>query len=397
MKDISEIAPSVHYVGVNDRRTTRFEALWPLPYGVSYNSYLIDDSHTALVDGVESAFVGGLCDNVRRILGGRPLDYLVINHMEPDHSGAVRTLRCLYPQMKIVGNAKTLQMLAGYYGDAGDCVEVRDGDTLSLGRHTLRFYLTPMIHWPETMMTWCVEARALFSGDAFGTFGALNGGIVDSQLDCSHFPDEMRRYYACIVSKYGVPVQSALRKLSVLDIGMICPAHGPVWQERLGEVVALYDSMSRHEGLPGAVVAYGSMYGNTAAGAERVARELAALGVKPVVVHDLSASDPSVVLRDVHKYRALVIGSPTYNGALFPEVETLLRRISERNLAPRVFSCFGSFTWAGTAVRHIRRFAEDLKWEIAGEPFEFGQGYSQALDESFAALARAVAAKMAEV
>ncbi|MDE6778152.1 MAG: FprA family A-type flavoprotein [Alistipes sp.] len=396
MNAITEIAPGIRYVGVNDRTTHRFEALWSLPYGVSYNSYLIDDERTALIDGVDAGFVDALVDNIRDVLGDRQLDYLVINHMEPDHSGAVRALRRIYPGLQIVGNAKTLQMVAGYYGITDSVVEVRDGETLSLGRHTLRFYLAPMIHWPETMVTFCEQARLLFSGDAFGTFGALDGGVVDSQLECSHFWDEMRRYYACIVSKYGKPVQTAMARLSALDIDAICPTHGPVWREHAAEVLALYDSMSRHEGLTGAVVAYGSMYGNTAAAAERVARELAAAGVRPVVVHNLSTSDPSVVLRDVHKYKALIVGSPTYNGALFPEVAALLQRISERNVAPRIFAFFGSFTWAGAAVRQMRSFAESVKWEIACEPFEFRQGCPPAGCSDFAALASAVAEKLKE-
>lgn len=393
---ITEIQPGIRYVGVNDRTTTRFEGLWTLPQGVSYNAYLVIGEKVALIDTVEEAFGSRLLQNIREEIGDRPIDYLVINHMEPDHSSSIALLRSHYPDICLVGNAKTLQMVDGFYGIAGPTLEVREGDTLDLGGKSLSFHLIPMVHWPETMVTWCAEARTLFSGDACGTFGALDGGITDSQVDPARYWDEMRRYYACIVSKYGKPVQTALARLSALDIDALCPTHGPVWREHAAEVIALYDSMSRHEGLPGAVVAYGSMYGNTAAAAERVARELVAAGVRPVVVHNLSTSDPSAVLRDVHKYKALIVGSPTYNGALFPEVAALLQRISERNVAPRIFAFFGSFTWAGAAVRQMRGFAESVKWEIAGEPFEFRQGCPPAGCSDFAALASAVAEKLKE-
>ena len=226
---ITEIIPGIHYVGVNDRTTTRFEGLWSLPYGVSYNSYLVVDEQVALIDTVEEAFGSRFVENIHEVLGDRTVDYLIVNHMEPDHSSSIRTLRLLYPKMLIVGNAKTLQMLAGFYGITDGTLEVKEGSTIQLGAHTLQFHLAPMVHWPETMVTWCPEAKVLFSGDAFGTFGALNGGITDSQLELDHFWDEMRRYYACIVGKYGAPVQKALQKLGGLPIETICATHGPVW------------------------------------------------------------------------------------------------------------------------------------------------------------------------
>jgi len=396
MNSLTELAPGLHYVGVNDRTTHRFEALWPLPYGVSYNSYLLADEKIALIDGMEEGFAGLYFDRIAEAVGDRPVDYLVVNHMEPDHSGAIALLRQRYPAMRIVGNAKTLEMLRGFYGIEEGCVQVQDGETLSLGRFTLQFHLTPMIHWPETMMTWCKELRTLFSGDAFGSFGALNGGIVDEQLELGTFWDEMRRYYACIVSKYGRPVQTALKKLSGLEIGTICPTHGPVWREKAAEVVSLYDRMSRNEAERGVVVAYGSMYGNTARAAEEIARELAARGVKPIVVHDLSVSDPSMVLRDVLKYKALIVGSPTYNGELFPEVAALLERLSSRGVAPRIFAGFGGMTWAGATPRRWAEFCERAKWSLCSPAMEFRQGYSCACRDAAAALAEAVARKLEE-
>ena len=286
--NITEILPGIHYVGVNDRTTTRFEGLWSLPQGVSYNAYLVADEKVALIDTVEEGFGSRLTENIREAIGDRKIDYLVINHMEPDHSSSVRALRMLYPDIRIVGNAKTLQMLQGFYGIDTGTLEVKEGDSISLGSKTLSFYMAPMVHWPETMVTWCAEAGTLFSGDAFGTFGAIDGGITDSQVDPSRYWDEMRRYYACIVGKYGGPVQKALAKVRGLNPTTICSAHGPVWQREIPQVIDVYDRLSRYEGEPGVVIAYGSMYGNTEQMAETVARGLAAAGVRPIVVYNLS-------------------------------------------------------------------------------------------------------------
>lgn len=396
MKNITELAPGLHYVGVNDRTTQRFEALWSLPYGVSYNSYLLVDEQVALIDSIEAGFADIFFERIGEVLDGRPIDYLVVNHMEPDHSGAIARLRERYPALRIVGNAKTLAMIEGYYGITENCLEVKEGDTLSLGGRTLRFHLIPMVHWPETMMTYCIELKALFSGDAFGTFGALNGGIVDSELCIDHFWDEMRRYYACIVSKYGKPVQMALKKLAGVEIEWICSTHGPVWHEHTAEVVSLYDRMSRHEGERGAVIAYGSMYGHTARVAERIARELAACGVKPIIVHNLSFADPSMVLRDVHKYKALIVGSPTYNGELFPEVDALLGRLLSRGVAPRIFAGFGGMTWAGVTPRRWMEFCERSNWSLCAPAVEIRQGYSSLCHGDCARLAQSVAEKLDE-
>lgn len=393
---ITEFIPGIHYVGVNDRTTTRFEGLWSLPYGVSYNSYLVVDEKVALIDTVEESFGSRFVDRIRETLGERPVDYLIVNHMEPDHSSSIRTLRLLYPQMQIVGNAKTLQMLAGFYGISDGTLEVKDGASISLGARTLQFHLAPMVHWPETMVTWCPEEKVLFSGDAFGTFGALNGGITDSQLELDHFCDEMRRYYACIVGKYGVPVQKALQKLGGLPIETICATHGPVWQREIPRVLSIYDRLSRYEGEPGVVIAYGSMYGNTEQLAERIACELAEQGVRPIVMHNLTTADMSMVVRDVFKYDTLLVGSPTYNAELFPEVEHLLRKIEARCVPHRNFGFFGSFCWAGAAVRRMKEFAERMKWEPVCEPVEMKQGFDARSYDAARTLAGAVAARFNE-
>ena len=392
--NITEILPGIHYVGVNDRTTTRFEGLWSLPQGVSYNAYLVADEKVALIDTVEEGFGSRLTENIREAIGDRKIDYLVINHMEPDHSSSVRALRLLYPDIQIVGNAKTLQMLQGFYGIDTGTLEVKEGDSISLGSKTLSFYMAPMVHWPETMVTWCAEAGTLFSGDAFGTFGAIDGGITDSQVDPSRYWDEMRRYYACIVGKYGVPVQKALAKVRGLSPTTICSTHGPVWQREIPQVIDVYDRLSRYEGEPGVVIAYGSMYGNTEQMAERIARELAAEGVGPIVVHNMSYADESVVLRDVFRYDTLIVGGPTYNGGLYPPVARLLDLIAARCVPQRNFGWFGSFCWASAAVRCLGEFAQKMKWEAICAPVEMKQGFSPAWHEACHALAARIAGCM---
>lgn len=375
MNSITEIKKGIHYVGVNDRTTTRFEGLWSLPYGVSLNSYVVVDEKVAVLDTVEEAFGSRFFANIKRILGDRKVDFLVVNHMEPDHSSSLLQLRALYPEMQIVGNQKTLQMIEGYYGVKENTICVKDGESLSLGSKTLQFYFAPMVHWPEVMVTYIPEDKVLFSADAFGTFGALNGGILDTQLTLDNYWDDMKRYYSCIVGKYGKPVQAALKKLGGLQIEMICSTHGPVWTERIPEVMAIYDKLSKYESDHGVVIAYGSMYGNTEQMAEQIARSLAARGEKNIIIHNLSYADPSCVIRDIFKYDTLIIGSPTYNAELFPEVHSLLHKIEERCIPCKRFAAFGSFTWSGMAVKHLTDFAARMKWEMAVEPIEMKQGF----------------------
>lgn len=394
MSENFKINRFVRYVGVNDRKTHLFENLWPLPQGVSYNAYLVIGEKIALIDTVEACFTAELLEKIVRTVGNRPLDYLVINHMEPDHSSSINAVRQAYPDVQIVGNAKTLQMLEGYYGIHKGTLEVKEGDSLCLGGETLRFYLTPMVHWPETMMTYCEQEKLLFSGDAFGTFGALNGAVLDQDMDLSPYWDEMYRYYANIVGKYGSPVQKALQKLSGLNIQAICPTHGPVWKKEISRVIGIYDKLSRYEGEKGVVIAYGSMYGNTAQTAMHMAEELAALGMEPVVIHNLSVSPLSEVLRDVFKYRGLVIGSPTYNAGIFPPVEALLNALAARNVKNRVYGCFGSFTWAGAAAGKLQDFGVAMNWDSAGEPLELKQGYTKEKTEACALLAKNLVAKL---
>ena len=378
MKKISE---RIYYIGVNDDTKTLFEGLWPLPYGVSYNSYIVADKKVALIDTVEHDFEAEYLDNIDQAIGDRPIDYLVVNHMEPDHSSLTAYMLDKHPEMKIVANAKTVPMLKGYYGiDESRILVMKDGDSLSLGSCELTFYMVPMVHWPETMVTWLADEGTLFSGDAFGTFGAVNADVVDSEGTFESFRDEMMRYYSNIVGKYGTPVQTALKKLSGLDIKRICSTHGPVWEMSVGQVVGLYDKMSRYEVERGVCIAYGSMYGNTAAAAEALAEELRKLGV-PCAVHDLAGNvNPGLgvsgAIRDVFKYDTIVAASPTYNNGIFPPVETFMKALQSRLIKGRRFYALGSYTWAGSSVNLLNQMAETMNFEVLAPGTSFAQAYS---------------------
>jgi len=369
-----KITKDIFYVGVNDRQKHKFENMIPLPFGVSYNAYLIMDQKTALIDTVDISMGDIFIDKIQSQLQGRTLDYLIINHMEPDHSGSIRIIRQYYPELIVVGNSKTLSMLNGFYGVDTNTKEIKDGEILSLGVHKLQFHLTPMVHWPETMMTYDQTDKVLFSGDAFGSFGTLDGAVIDKDMNVDRYWDEMTRYYANIVGKYGAAVQKALQKLTPLDFEMICSTHGPVWKEHITEVVDLYDQLSRYEGDEGVVVVYGSMYGFTELMAETVAQGLAQGGIKNIIIHNVSKTDASFILRDIFKYRGLIVGSPTYSNELYPEVESLLRKIEIRGIKNRIFGYFGSFTWAGAAVKRLSTFVETMKWVTAEITVEEKQG-----------------------
>lgn len=386
------VAKDIYYVGVNDRQKALFENLWPLPGGVSYNSYLIVDDKTVLVDTVDICYSDLFFKRVAKLLDGRKLDYLVVDHMEPDHAGSIRLLRQLYPDVKIIGNKQTFGMLAGYHGITDGLHEVKEGDKLELGHHTLSFYMAPMVHWPEVMMTYEETEKVLFSADAFGTFGTLDGGVLDTDMDTERYWSEMVRYYSNIVGKYGSPVQRALKKLSALEIRTICSTHGPVWTEQSSRVISLYDRLSRYEGLDGVTLVYGSMYGHTEQMAEDIATALSDGGVRHIAMHNVSKSHGSYILRDVFNYRGLIVGCPTYSGQLYPEVEMVLSEIKHREVKDRLFSYFGSFTWAGAAVKHLAAYAEAMKWEVVGTPVEQKQGIST--EEQCIALGHAMAERL---
>lgn len=388
---MQKLTDNIYYIGVNDRTTALFEGLWPLPAGVSYNSYLIDDEKTAVIDCVGPEFFEEHLANMRSVLGSRPVDYIVVNHMEPDHSGALALFRQFYPQARIVGNKKTISMLEGYYGiDGADCIAVADGTTLELGRHTLSFHLVPMVHWPETMVTYDSTSGTVFSGDAFGCFGALNGTVLDTETDIEPYFPEMRRYYSNIVGKYATPVQNALKKLAAINIKMICPTHGPVWTEAAGRVIAEYDRMSRYEAAEGAVVVYASMYGNTRQMAEEVARGLSEAGIRKIVVHDAARTPLSFILSDIFTYKGLAIGATTYNGDVNPAVKAVLEAVKLREVKHRAMAAFGSFTWAGKAAKTISDFADNMGYTQPAPAVEMKQGFNPAAAESCRTLGKAL-------
>ena len=370
---------NVHYVGVNDRSKALFENLWPLPYGVSYNSYLIaDDEMVALVDTVDVAFFEVYLKKIKSVIGDRKINYLIINHMEPDHSGSIALIKQYYPDIVLVGNKKTFDMVEGFYGIGGDRYVVGEGDFLKLGHHNLRFYLIPMVHWPETMVTFDETEGILFSGDAFGCFGALNGGCIDKDIN----------------TEFGNPVQKALQKCKGLDIQMICSTHGPVWTEKIPQVVDLYDRLSRYEGEEGVVIAYGTMYGNTEELAETIAEELSAQGIKNIVMHNVSKTPHSYILADIFRYKGLIVGCTTYNMHLYPEMEALLSKVAAREMKNRVMGYFGSYTWASAAVKKLAEYAEKLKFEIVGNPVEMKQSMGQDTARQAKELAKAMAERL---
>lgn len=391
------IEDDLYYIGVNDRTKNLFENLWPLPKGVSYNSYLLVDEKTALFDTVDVCYSDIFFHKLEIALNGKSLDYVIINHMEPDHSGSLGLLRNRFPNVQIVGNKRTAEMVQGFYGISDGVKIIEDGEKLSLGsKHKLIFNLTPMVHWPETMMTYDTYHKIIFSGDAFGTFGTLDGGITDAQLHPERYYDEMVRYYSNVVGKFGSPVQKALEKLNTLEIKYICSTHGPIWtlDEQIKKVISIYDKLSRYEGDEGVVIAYGSMYGNTEQMAETVAYELAQQGIKEVILHNVSKRSHSYIIRDIFKYKGLIIGSPTYNNKLFPEVEYLISKIEGRDMKHRYFGYFGSFTWAGAAVKRLAQFASDSKFEVIGSPVEMKQAMNLNTYEDCVSLGKAMADRL---
>ena len=367
------ISERIRYVGMNDLKTQLFEHQWPLPYGVSYNSYLVIDEKIALIDTASAAFEDIFLSNIKEEIGERKIDYLVVNHMEPDHSALQAVIRKEYPDCTIVTNAKAVPMIDGYQGLSDNIQVIKEGESLSLGNVTLQFFMIPMVHWPETMVTWCPEERTVFSGDAFGSFKAVPEGSLIDGFEC--FRDEMTRYYASIVGKYGQTVQAALKKVAPLNVGRICPTHGPVWEKEISGVVEWYDRLSAAKLERGVCLAYGSMYGNTAKAAKSVAAELEKNGIV-CKMHDLCEENLSFALADAFIYDSIILGSPTYNAGVFPPVQAFMDALKARGVKNRRFAAFGSFTWAGTSVKLLNNQAVEMQFEVAHNGLSFAQGYT---------------------
>ena len=370
---LSELNKGIYYVGVNDRTSSLFESLWSLPAGVSYNSYIVKGDKTALIDTVHISKAKNFIANIKTAIGDSPIDYVVINHMEPDHSGAIDYIVKSFPDVTIVGNKKTIEMVEGFYGSISNTKVINGGDVLDLGDgKSLKFVITPMVHWPETMMTFEQSSSTLFSGDAFGCFGALNGGVIDAECDVESYIPEMYRYYAAIVAKYGTFVIKAIEKLKGLRINRICPTHGPVWQDYMMHVIDLYDRLAHFTPQDGAVIVYGSMYGNTEDIAELIARELTVNGVS-VRMHNIATADLSVVLADIMRFKGLIIGAPTYNSSIFPPIQNLIEAIVSRGIKNRVLSTFGSYTWGPGISVKIEKSFESLNYDTVSCKIEMKQ------------------------
>ncbi len=359
------VSDAVIWVGGNDRRLALFENLFPIPRGVSYNSYVILDEKTALLDTVDSSVVLQFLENIRATLGDKPLDYLIVNHMEPDHCATIEALLPYYPNLKIVGNQKTFQMMRQFFDFDVDkhALVVKEGDALELGKHTLRFYTAPMVHWPEVMVSYEETEKILFSADAFGTFGAVDGALFDDEVDFDKdWLVDARRYYGNIVGKYGPQVQAALKKLSGLDIQTICPLHGPVWRSNLGYLLNKYDLWSRYEPEEKAVaIFYASMYGHTEAAANLLANGLAEAGVKNIAVYDVSSTHVSDLIAEIFRCSHIVLAAPTYNNSIYPAMFNLIHDMKCLLLQNRTVGLIENGTWMPASGKLMRAELEGMK------------------------------------
>ncbi len=364
-----KINDNVFFTGSNDRRTALFENHWPLENGVSYNSYLITDQKTALIDTVEAGQIEDLLNKIKSLLSGRTLDYLVINHMEPDHSAAIRALVREYPEIQLVGNSKTFPLLEGFYGNFNHKHTVAEGEILDLGKHQLTFYMMPMVHWPESMVTFDKTSGILFSNDAFGGFGALDGGIFDYETDISFYEPELRRYYSNIVGKYGNQVQKIMEKVAGLDVKIIAPSHGLLWKEKIPWIIEKYHDWSTYKASKGVVIVYGSLYGNTGKTADAIARYLAEEGIKHIRVFDASKTHISHIISYIWEYQGLVIGTAAYNGSIFSPVSHIMHHFKNVPLKNRIVGLFGNACW-GSAVRELKKMAEECQLDLVMEPSE---------------------------
>lgn len=356
MKDIV-ITDAIKYIGADDKDLDLFESQYVIPNGVSYNSYVILDEKVAVMDTIDQRRTDEWLANLERELDGRNVDYIVVSHLEPDHAASLQVLAEKYPEAKLIGNAKTFNMIPQFFSIdnlADRSVTVKEGDTVSLGKHTLQFFMAPMVHWPEVMVTYEQSEKILFSADGFGKFGALD---VDEDWAC-----EARRYYFNIVGKYGMQVQALLKKAAGLDIQMICPLHGPILKENLGYYIGLYDTWSKYEPEDeGIVIAYASIHGNTAKAAKKFAEILEAKGAKKVVVTDLSRDDMAEAVEDAFRYDTLVLACATYDGGLFPCMEDFLHHLKAKNYQKRKIAFMENGSWAPTAAKNMKAIVENFK------------------------------------
>ncbi len=365
MYNVRKVTEDIVWVGASDRRLALFENIFPIPRGVSYNSYVLLDEKTVLLDTVDASVAGQFFENLEHVLDGRKLDYLIVNHMEPDHCAMIGDLVRRYPEVQVVGNTKTFGMIKQFFGTdfAERAVTVKEGDTLATGAHTLHFVMAPMVHWPEVMVTYDEKDKVLFAADGFGTFGALNGNIFADEVDFDRdWLDDARRYYTNIVGKYGASVQALLKKASGLEIAVICPLHGPIWRENLGYILEKYQKWSTYEAEDQAVVIlYATMYGNTASAADALAGRLAAKGVKKIAVYDVSNTHVSELISEIFRASHVVFAAPTYNGGIYPVMENLLADMKALAVQNKTVALMENGTWAPTTAKQMREKLAELK------------------------------------
>lgn len=365
MNCIARVNDDIVWVGGNDRRLSLFENVYPIPQGVSYNAYVVLDEKTVLLDTADAAISDLFMENVEAALSGRKLDYVVVNHMEPDHCATLARVCERYPEAVLVGNAKTAGMIGQFFGAelAARMRTVQEGEQLCTGRHTFRFVFAPMVHWPEVMVTYDETDRVLFCADAFGTFGALSGFLFADEVDFEHvWLSEARRYYANIVGKYGAQVQALLKKAAELDIAYLCPLHGPIWRKNIGWFVEKYQRWSTWTAEEdGVLIAYASIYNHTANAAEVMAMALREAGVRKIALYDVSVTHPSYLVGEAFRYGKLALLSATYNGGIFPAMETLLLDLKAHMLCGRTVALAENGTWGPTAGRQMREILGSMK------------------------------------
>lgn len=369
---VKSIKDDLFWVGGSDRRLALFENDYPIPRGVSYNSYILLDEKTVLFDTIDRALTEQFFENMEHVLDGRALDYVVVNHMEPDHCSTLGEIVRRYPDVKVVCNAKTVPIIKQFYNfDIDSRVEiVKEKDTFNTGKHTFTFVMAPMVHWPEVMVTYDMTDKILYSADAFGTFGAMNGNLFADEVNFEReWLDDARRYYTNIVGKYGAQVQALLKKASNVEIGMICPLHGPVWRKNIEWFVEKYQKWSTYEPEDqGVMIAYASIYGNTENAANVLASRLADKGLKNIAMYDVSVTHPSVVVSEAFRASHLVFASPTYNGGIFPNMETVLLDLKAHNLQKRTVAFMQNGTWAATSGRQMNEMVSGMKQMTVLEP-----------------------------
>ena len=397
MHCVKKVTDDLYWIGGSDRRLALFENVYPIPRGVSYNSYVLLDEKTVLLDTVDASISGLFFENLEYVLDGRTLDYLIVNHMEPDHCAIIGDVVRRYPDVKLVCNAKTVPMLKQFFDFPVEdrTVIVKEMDTLCTGKHTFAFVMAPMVHWPEVMVSYDTVDKILFSADGFGTFGAINGNLFADEVNFERdWLDDARRYFINIVGKYGV--QDLLKKAATLEIKMICPLHGPIWRENLGWFIEKYDTWSSYKPEDQAVmIAYASIYGNTENAAEILASKLADKGVKNIAMYDVSVTDPSVIVSESFRCSHLVFAAPSYNGGIFTKMETVLSELKAHSLQNRTVAIMENGTWAPVAGKQMREIFAGMKnIELLEEGVTIRSAVKEAQEASLEALAEKITSSL---